>query len=340
MRGTILGGGGFQQGGVQHLYLAVLDLDAPEPKPWFLQLGFLGHAVALDPRDHRRALVFEKKGPGAALVRIDRDARSVTPLPTRPNRHFYGHGLFSPDAAVLYATEACLDEGGRGVLVIRDGDTLQELGLLPTGGASPHDCVLIDEGRTMVVTHGGGPVGGETPCVTWVDVATEQVKERMVLASEVFNTGHIAITPQGDLAVVSAPRDGLPTSDPGAVTLRTAGGPPRTLTEPVEVTRQMLGETLSVLIHEPTGAVLATHPAGDMATLWDLHTGALRKVWTDLRGVRGVTLTHDQRCYVLSHILAGTVALTLVDVDTLQTVGHVSPSFTSGSHIYNVLYPR
>lgn len=333
--GSILGGGGIVHEGATRWCLAVIDLDVPHPQPWFLELSFLGHALAFDPKDRHRAVVFEKKGPGAALLDLDRPKKSVTPLRTRPNRRFYGHGAFSADGSLLYSVEAEVDAGLRGVLVIRDGATLAELGEMPTHGSSPHDCTFVDGGRTLVVTNGGGPLGSDDPaCVTWIDVASQRLLDRLVPDSPRVNTGHMAITPAGDIAVVSAPRDGLPGDAPGAITLRRAGQPSRTLTEPAEVIASQIGETLSVTVHPATGTVWATSPLGNMVMVWDLASGALRHVWRDLREPRGVTVTLDGRYVVLSHRIDNLVVLTVVDPTTFATVSRVAPSFTSGSHLF------
>jgi hypothetical protein len=232
-KGLILGGGGFMDGGAPRFVLALLDLDAPSPAAELITLPFLPHGIVIDPRDPGRAAVFEKKGPGACLV--DLRARPVIrPLSTVATRRFYGHGAFSADGSLLYATESQLDRRLAGVPVVRDAQTLKELGTVPTHGTAPHDCLLLDDGKTMVVANGGGPMPAgsegsadrEPASVTYVDLTTERLLDEVRLASPRFNTGHVAVTGRGDLAVVSAPRDGLPTPNQqlGAVTLRPHGG--------------------------------------------------------------------------------------------------------------------
>ena len=51
---------------------------------------------------------------------------------------------------------------------------------------------------------------GAPPAVCYIDLQSERLLERVELASPRFNTGHLTVTTAGDLAVVSAPRDGLP----------------------------------------------------------------------------------------------------------------------------------
>lgn len=331
MLGTVLGGSSFIVNGKQFWAWVSVDLDQPAEKPSLVELSFLGHAIAIDPRDPRRGVVFEKKGPGGAEVRLERGTKA-TPLPTAPNRRYYGHGSFSGDGRLLYTVEAVVDENLRGVLVVRDGDTLAELGVMDTFGTSPHDLVFIDGGRTMVVTNGGGPLGtDDLPCVTWIDVESRKLLDTLTLPSPRANTGHVALTAGGDVAVVSAPRDGLSLKDLGAVTLRPAGRP---AVMPTDGADRMIGETLSVVIHEPTRTVVATQPDANLAWAYDLDTAALRHVWSDMTEPRGVCLTLDGRWLVFSHRLDGTMALSLVDPVTFEVHQRLRGTFITGSHVF------
>lgn len=347
-RGHILGGGSYIADGTQRFALAVVDLDAPAPEAELIPLSFLAHGIAIDPGDPTRAAVFEKKGPGACLV--DLRARTVLrPIPTPPTRRFYGHGAFSTDGRLLYTTESLVERAFAGVLVVRDAQTLTELGTVPTHGASPHDCQLVDGGKTMVVANGGGPIkndgnsdadsdadGTAAASVTYVDLASERLLDRVLLDSPRFNAGHVAVTAAGDLALVSAPRDGLPSPNQqlGAVTLRPRGGAARTIKEPQAVAQRMLGETLSVCVSEADRVVLATHPLGNCVSMWRLDDASFLGT-LELAGPRGVTLTLDRSWYVVSHLAGRSVRLTAFSADTREAVGfHVDPSFTTGSHVF------
>ena len=331
--GLVLGPGKeANERGDERYHLALLDLDAPGAEPTVIPTSFFGHGVVLDPRDAGRAVLFEKRGPGAC--ELDLRAGAVTrPIESPPGREFYGHGAFSADGGLLFATETVVDDYHRGVTVVRDGRTLEELGEFPTYGAAPHDCLLVDEGRTLVFTNGGSPeAGGSAPCVTYVDVASEQLVERVELTAETLNTGHLAISSRGDLAVVSAMRDYLPRESLGGASLRPAGGELRTLVEPRDTTRRMIGETLSVAIHEPTACFGATNPKGNLVTFWGLERGALLGELA-LSNPRGIALTLDGSQFVLSYG-RGTRLLRL-DPATLQPIpGSLVPlSRMGGSHI-------
>lgn len=333
----MLGGGGYTSKGQQRFVLAVLDLDAPAVRAEPLDVGFLPHGVCVHPTHAHLAALFEKNGPGACLV--DLRARAVVRTLTTPrSRRFYGHGAWSPDGSVLYATESRVDRANAGLLVARDGVTFAETGAVTTHGTAPHDCLLLDGGRVMVVAHGGGPYHDASPAalpsVTWVELASAKLLERATLGSRRFNAGHLALTDAGDLALVSAPREGLgdPAKELGALSLRPRGEALRTVTAPAAVVRRMLGETLSVAIHAPTRLVAATHPLGDCVTLWGMDDGAHRGT-LELRAPRGVAFTLDLAWLLVSHMAPGGPRVTAFDAQTLAPVAHVEPSWLTGSHV-------
>ena len=351
-KGTIIGGGSYLTGGVQHFVLSQVDLDVEgEPEAALVDVAFLVHGVSIDPNDRTRAACFEKHGPGACLVNLA-EQKALQAIPTPSNRHFYGHGSFSRDGSLLYATESYLDDDRRGALIVRDATTLEELGELPTYGTAPHDCVLIDDGAVMVVTNGGGPLrGGAKPSITFVDLKDERLLERIELGQGRYNAGHLAITSAGDIALVSAPREGLPSGSRdstgpnsrgpnsrglGAVSLKPKGKPIVTMRKPKNVVERMKGETLSVAVHEPTGHVMATHPDGDMLTRWDLLTGTLLKRYDDFEGPNGVCLTLDEAHFVVSHVHEGRAGLSYVDATSTTQVPEIAASnaMISGSHLF------
>lgn len=332
-KGWVLGGGAYITAGKTQYALSLINLDVDIPQAERIALPFLGHGLAFDPRDPQRVVVFEKKGPGACVVDLRR-RQIQAPLATQKTRHFYGHGAFSGDGSLLYATESLLDQDRQGVLVVRDAQTLRELGSLPTYGTAPHDCAILDEGRTMVVANGGGAAGESDPCVTYIDLKTEALLERVPITSTRFNAGHVAMSRRGDLAIVSAPREGLSPQDLGAVAIRPAGRQAVTVNKPQHAVRRMVGETLSVCIDEARGLVLATHPLGDCVSIWDLDTTTLVALH-ETYNPRGIALSLDASWYLVSHATEDSVCITALSTESRQPVGPpIDPSFTSGSHLF------
>ena len=175
--------------------------------------------------------------------------------------------------------------------------------------------------------------------VIYVDVASQKLLDKVELTHPDFNTGHLALTDSGDLAVVSAPRDGLPNQEQqrGGVSLRPKGTAVRTMELPEEITRRMVGETLSVSIHQPSGIVAATTPLGDVVTFWDIKKCKMVKS-LDVARPRGVSLTLDGKYFVLTHGEKIHDVL-LISTDTLEIVpdSKIADSFITGSHV--ITYP-
>ena len=336
--GTLVGGTRYGDPATQTIRycLDLLDLDvldAGAAEPARIPLDFFAHGFAPHP-SRPEAVILEKRGPGGAYVDLARREvlRPVAPL---PGHHFYGHGAFSRDAGALFAVETEL-ASNQGVISVRDPSSFAVLGTFPTFGEAPHDCVLLEEGRTLAVTNGGGRAGagaGGAPCVSFVDVASRRLLEKFEASDPNINTGHVAVTKDRAFVVVSAPRDGLPETALGGVSVRLKGGPLRYATRPTVATSRMVGESLSVCIHEGTRTALVTHPYGGLITFWNLDAGALVGA-LDLPHARGVTLTLDQRYFAVSYGPAA--SLLLIETSPLRPVLERDPGARrfSGSHVY------
>ena len=328
----ILGGGRYTDldtNRIEHV-LSIVDLDAKDVS--LISLGFLAHGIHIHADEPNLLAIFEKKGPHA--VEFDLAARRVTrSIETSKARAFYGHGAYSVDGEHLFATETVL-ESLDGIIAVRDARTHANLGEFPSYGKEPHECKLIDSGRTLVVTNGGGSGSEDAPCVTYIDVASQNLIERIAMTNTRINTGHSALGSDGALVVVSAPRRGLATTEPGAVSIRPRGAALETIANPVSVTGRMQGEALSVIVQEEAEIAAVTHPDGGMVTFWSTADRRLLKV-IDLPHPRGVTLTHDDEFFVLSY--GADASLMRVEVESLELIDDslVPNTLISGSHIYN-----
>ncbi|NUO15155.1 MAG: DUF1513 domain-containing protein [Planctomycetaceae bacterium] len=338
-KGTIIGAARGMQDGKQAFYLSVVNLDAPRLAAKLTPLTFLAHGVSPNPVKPQRAVLFEKQGKGCCEVDL-KAGKVLTTIPTVDGRKFYGHGAYSLDGKLLYGTETEMDTY-RGVIVVRDGETFKELGKFPTFGEAPHDCHMIDEGKTLVITNGGAALGssGETaaPSVTFVDIKTEKLIERVTFPNDKLNAGHLAISAAKDLVVVSAPRDGVPNqaTAQGGITLRPAGAGAESMSNPADVVAKMIGETLSVSIHEATGVVGATNPTGNIVTFWNLKERKLVKS-VDMGRPLGITQTLDRKEFIISFCPdPSTAALQRFNAETLEPVpgSRFDEAYMSGSHI-------
>jgi uncharacterized protein len=102
-----------------------------------------------------RAVVFARQ-PGTFAVVFDPTGREApVTIPSIEGRHFFGHGVFSPDGRLLYATENDFDAaaGMIGIYDVTRGYT--RIGEFPTYGVGPHEVLLMPDGRTFAIANGG-----------------------------------------------------------------------------------------------------------------------------------------------------------------------------------------
>src|SRR5690606_30895384 len=94
--------------------------------------------------------------PGTFALVIDVvHGRILYRIASAESRHFYGHGAFSSDGRLLYATENDF-AGERGVIGIYDAaDGYRRAGEIPSYGIGPHELRLLADGTTLAVANGG-----------------------------------------------------------------------------------------------------------------------------------------------------------------------------------------
>ena len=113
-----------------------------------------GHDITYSPVTGK-AVVFARQ-PGTFAVVFDaRGGDLPVTLTSVPGRHFFGHGVFSPDGRLLYATENDF-ENARGVVGIFDAtDGYRRIGEFDTYGTGPHEIILMPDTRTFAIANGG-----------------------------------------------------------------------------------------------------------------------------------------------------------------------------------------
>ncbi len=119
-----------------------------------IELPDRGHDITFSPTTGQ-GVVFARQ-PGTFAVIFDpRGAVKPQTLTSIEGRHFFGHGAFSPDGKLLYATENDFDNA-RGVIGIYDvAGGYKRIGEFDTFGTGPHEMLLMPDGETFVVANGG-----------------------------------------------------------------------------------------------------------------------------------------------------------------------------------------
>lgn len=119
-----------------------------------LPLPQRGHSFT-HTADGRTAVAFSRRPGGFALVFDPLAGHAIHTILAAEDRDFCGHGAFTPDGRLLFATEV-IGSTGDGVLGIYDArDSWRRVGEARTQGLDPHEVKLMPDGRTLVVANGG-----------------------------------------------------------------------------------------------------------------------------------------------------------------------------------------
>lgn len=249
-----------------------------------LPLEARGHSFAIDaPR--RRAVAFARS-PGRFAIAFDVDGKTEpVAIAPSPARHFYGHGIFTPDGRLMLATENDF-EGGRGVTGIYDAtDRFRRIGEFATDGIGPHEVVLMRDGKTLCIANGGiltHPDYGRTklnlatmaPSLAYIDIATGEVMEKAVLAEELHQLSirHMAADSAGTVWF-GCQYEGDAADKPPLVGRHRRGRDIELFPGPKDVLHAMRNYVGSVAV-DASGTVLATSsPRGGLIVFWDTATG-------------------------------------------------------------------
>ena len=264
--------GGFFASGFVASGAPVLDLELPGR----------GHGFAVGPGG-RIAVHFARR-PGRFALAIDLARGAVlTEFASPRDRHFYGHGAFSPDGNLVYATENDF-RAARGVIGVYDArDGFTRLGEIPSHGVGPHEIALLPGGALAVAnggiaTHPDRPrvklnLAEMAPSLAYVDRRDGALLGRFRLAPAPHRLGirHLAVRRDGQVAVAmqyEGPRGDLVPlvavhkGGPGGGALRPLPAPPAAL----RAMKQYCG---GVAFDSSGCFIAASAPRGGLATFWD-----------------------------------------------------------------------
>jgi hypothetical protein len=117
-------------------------------------LSARGHDIAIHPSSGR-ATVFARR-PGAFAVSFELEKKSAPHVFTPgEGRHYFGHGTFSRDGRLLYASENDIATG-LGIIGIYDvSRRFKKIGEHSTFGIGPHEIMLLADGKTIAAGNGG-----------------------------------------------------------------------------------------------------------------------------------------------------------------------------------------
>ena len=238
------------------------------------------HGAAVSP-DGKTAVIFARR-PGHFIGVLDlAGAAPFRIIPPRPDRLFYGHGFFSGDGRLLYATENDF-ENETGVLGIYDAaDGFQRVGEFASGGVGPHEAILMRDGRTIVVANGGIITHPDYPrqelnlatmdsTLAYIDIGSGEVSAVQRLSSDLYQMSFRHLAEDGSGAIwIGGQYHGSPADRVPMVFVSMPGKGVSAVPAPDEVYRNMRHYVGSVSVDLRRGRVATTCPRGGVWQVWD-----------------------------------------------------------------------
>jgi uncharacterized protein len=256
------------------------------------------HSIAADPKNPSRFVLFPKFTETSVIVTVPKHGKKVDVIrvESTKGRKFYGHGCYSVAGDQIFATEA----GEREACVsVRDAKTGAYLKEMPTYASSPHEVLLVDQGKTLAVANSGLPDVAGSAKVTFVDIESSKLKESYEIDHPNFSCQHLLVTDSGLIIAALNSTTGKPLTHAIAVGER---GKDKKLT-PIEIPAAALEkiqiQVLSLSYHEPSGVLAATCMPGNSVTLWDLKNHKYIKS-IDMMHPTGIAITQSGEHFIVA----------------------------------------
>ncbi|KKB84250.1 hypothetical protein VW29_11300 [Devosia limi DSM 17137] len=243
-----------------------------------------GHDITFS-RAAGRGVVFARQ-PGTFAVVFDPAGQAAPITLTSPEgRHFYGHGVFSPDGKLLYATESDF-EAAQGVIGVYDatGD-YKRIAEYPTYGTGPHELLLMPDGKTLVIANGGietHPDFGKAelnlqtmdPSVVFVDAGSGALVGQLRLEAGLHQLSirHMAIDIRGRVWF-GCQYKGAPSASPQLVGYATLDGDIQLVELPPDTLRDLRNYVGSVAVSADGETVAISSPGGNLLVAIDVAGG-------------------------------------------------------------------
>lgn len=257
-----------------------------------LPLPVRGHAFAIAPRKQTAVVFARRPGRYACAFNLI-EGKIINEFSTPENRHFYGHGVFSKDGRLVYATENNFQEGV-GTIGIYDAEqNYRRVGEIDSYGIGPHEIRLLSDGNTLVVANGGILTHPDLPRVKlnipsmssslcYMDRHSGRLLQKVQPEKSLFQLSIRHIDISGDDTVAIAGQYEGPAGNlvplvalhriPNVPNLGSNHGL-QFLAGPREILRAMKQYCGSVCFDSSGQVCAVSAPRGNLITFWDTSTG-------------------------------------------------------------------
>lgn len=248
-----------------------------------LALPDRGHAAAYHAATG--ACVTFARRPGKFALAFNKNRKSdgyeTQLILPEANRHFYGHGLFSADGRLLYATENNYADA-TGIISVRDvAGRYRHIGEFSSYGTGPHELCLLPDNKTLVVANGGiatHPDSGRTklnlatmaPNISYIDSQTGELLEQYQLPKTLHQLSirHMSVV-GADVLAFGCQYQGPALDQPALIGFHKRGHALEIHAAPASIQPQLKNYIGSIATSHDSNVVAASAPRGGLITYWD-----------------------------------------------------------------------
>ena len=176
-------------------------------------IAFRGHSFAHSPLQGQAGHIAAiARRPADFCLIIDGKGNKIFEFNAQDGRHFYGHGVYSPNGDYLYLSENDYGvNGSRGVIGIYDvANNYQKVNEFDSAGIGSHEIALSRDGSQLIIANGGVQTHPESgrkklnletmqPSLVFLDRVTGDLVNKVVLAPEFATNSirHMAVAGNG-----------------------------------------------------------------------------------------------------------------------------------------------
>lgn len=284
----------------------VCGIDHHGKQHFQLPTDWRGHSVIANPIRSHSAVIFARR-PGNEAFEINLNQGTLAKrFYSSSDRHFYGHGCFSPNGKLLFTTENDFDHG-RGVIVVRSTDDYRVLEEFPSFGVGPHDIQMLSDSKTLVIANGGIQTHPKDPrkklnvptmdsSLVYIDVSTGQLIDKYRLDNSKLSIRHLDVR-SDDCVVTVMQYQGHKADNVPLIALHRGEETLKTLMANPPIQRAMNHYAASVCIDSNSGIAGMTCPRGNLVTFWDTNRGEFVSAQR-IRDAGGIALSGDNHFVV------------------------------------------
>ena len=249
-----------------------------------LHLGFYPHSFIPHPDGGHKYLAVEKWGPQCAEVNFK--TGKVKKIPSGKGFSFYGHGVYIKEKKLFFVTRVDT-KTGKGHFIGYDPHSYKIQADYPVTPGGLHECHRASDNTYWVTSSGihaddyGNPQKGKRVAMSSlinIDLLKNgKVLRELKLDDENQIAGHYAMSKSGAMVVLSGPNPEVVRGHGHIYFSLDGKSPLQKLALSEEITKQIAGEMLSVVMDDEETVAAVTNPMGRVVLLVDVKAGKIVK---------------------------------------------------------------